>query len=198
VGRPRKASIAVATPERLLEAAEREFAVHGFAAARLEDIAERSGITRPSLLHHYESKEALYAAVVRRSFADLGRSLVQVMGSGGGFVERLRGLVRSYAAFLTARPGLAAIVLREIVAGRGPGQAILLEQVAPLLAGIERFLRWEGAGLLRPRLPLRAALMQLAAAELVRAAAGPLREPLWGPRDDSWSVARALFLAEGA
>jgi AcrR family transcriptional regulator len=198
VGRPSKASVTVATPERLLEAAEHEFAARGFAAARLEDIAERSGITRPSLLHHYESKEALYAAVVKRSFADLGQGLLQVMRSGGGFVERLRGLVRTYAAFLAARPGLAAVVLREIVDVRGPGQAILVEQVAPLLAGIERFLRSEGEGLLRPRLPLRAALMQLAAAELVRAASGPLREPLWGPRDESWAVARALFLAEQA
>ncbi len=75
MARPRKASLRVATPERLLGAAEREFALRGFAAARLEDIAERSGITRPSLLHHYASKEALYSAVVKRSFGDLGRAL---------------------------------------------------------------------------------------------------------------------------
>ncbi len=188
----------VATPERLLGAAEREFALRGFAAARLEDIAERSGITRPSLLHHYASKEALYSAVVKRSFGDLGRALLSVAASGGGFVERLRGVVRTYSAFLAGRPALAAVVLREIVDGRGPGQAILARQVAPLLDGLERFLRSEGAGLLRPRLPLRSALLQVATAELVRAAAGSLREPLWGSRDDSWALARALFLAEEA
>ena len=51
----------MASTDRILEAARGEFAQHGY-AARLQDIAERAGLTHPTLLYHFKSKERLYAA----------------------------------------------------------------------------------------------------------------------------------------
>ena len=78
MGRPLASAAATATPERLLDAAEQCFA-QGYDAARLEDIAAAAGIRRPSLLYHFASKDDLYAAVVRRTFARLGAALLSVM-----------------------------------------------------------------------------------------------------------------------
>ena len=70
----------------------------------------------------------------------------------------------------------------------------LVDEVAPLVEIVEVFLRREGRASDRPELPIRAALMQVASDILLRAAAGPLREPLWGPRDEAATLARILLL----
>jgi TetR/AcrR family transcriptional regulator len=186
------------TADRLLDAAEREFARDGFEAARLEDVARDAGIHRPSLLHHFSSKEALYAAVVARSFNALGAALSDTIAAPGPFDRRLERLVRAFARFVDTRPSLARVVLREVLGEGGPGRKILLAEVAPLLGRVERFVRREGRNRIRPHLPVRAALVDTAAALLTRAAAGELRRSLWGASDAAWPVARSLFLKEPA
>ncbi|UUT36135.1 TetR/AcrR family transcriptional regulator [Microbacterium elymi] len=52
--------------ERLLDAAIAAFGQSGFHTATLTDIARACGISRPGLLHHFDSKEALLTAVLER------------------------------------------------------------------------------------------------------------------------------------
>lgn len=195
MARPRARPGVAPTPERLLDAAEAEFAARGFGATRLEDVARRAGLRRPSLLHHFADKQALYAAVVERAFGALTDGLAGAMAEHGTFARRLDALVLTCARFLAARPTLAALVLRELLATSGPGRTLLLREVAPLLGRVERFLKRAGRSALRPRLPLRAALMQTCGDLMLRASAADLREPLWGRGDPSRRLARALFLA---
>ncbi len=196
MGRPPASAVATATPERILDAARSEFAASGFAQAKLADIAAAAGITRPSLLYHFESKEALYAATVQRCFERLAVALQRSIVAPGEFVDRVRATLRSYLEFLASEPEVARIVLRELVAGTGPGAEILLHQVAPLVDLVERFVRTQGRGAVRPGLPVRAAVLQIATDGLVRAAAGPLRTPLWGEGDHARTLAELLLLQE--
>lgn len=184
------------TSERILRAAEREFARAGFTAARLADIARRAGIRRPSLLYHFPTKERLYEAVVERTFGRLGEVLAAAMAGPLRFEARLEAVVRAYEGFLAAQPDVARIIAREVVHGEGPGQAILAERVAPVVDAVEAFLRRAGARHLRPGVPVRAALFHVASDVVLRHAAGDLRDRLWGPRDPdaTWRVAHALLL----
>ncbi len=193
--RPRARAGLRPTRERLLDAAEAEFAARGFAAARLEDVARRAGLRRPSLLHHFASKQALYAAVLERAVAALAAGLTAAMSAQGAFPRRLDALVLAFRRFLDARPALAPLIVRELVASGGPGRLLLLREVAPLLAQVERYLRRAGRGRLTPGLSVRAALMQTCGDLLLRASAGDLRAALWGPGEPSRRLARALFLA---
>jgi AcrR family transcriptional regulator len=193
------------TADRVLDAAEREFAAVGYAPARLADIGARAGIRRPSLLYHFPSKELLYRAVVERAFDRLGAALVQFMQGDGEFEQQLEAVVRAFAEFLDEHPSLAPIIVRELIddpthefdtARRGGsiGRTILLERVVPLLTLVESFIRSRGQGHLRPNLPVRAAIVQVAANLLLHGAAGSLAEPLWGPGDHALALAKLLFL----
>ncbi len=185
----------VATPQRLLAAAEVEFARHGFDGARLEDVAERAGIRRASLLYHFESKAALYQAVVERVFAELESVVTAAMAAPGGFPQRFESVVRSFADFLEATPRFATLVLRELLDDRGPGRELLRRGLVPLLGRVESFVRDQGGGLLDPRLPVRAAVLQIASGILLHAAAGSLRDPLWRDPHDPIELVRALLFA---
>lgn len=196
MGRPLARAHEIATPERVLAAAELAFAAVGYGAAKLADIATRAGIRRPSLLYHFGSKEALYAQTVERCFGRLRQALVEAMTAPGELGQRLDRTVARYVEFLDAEPQLARIVLRELLDGQGPGRQILLRQVVPLLDVLERFIREHGGEALRPHVPVRAAVLQVGADALLRAAAGPLRRPLWGPDDHTQALARSLLLRE--
>src|SRR5690606_9019716 len=155
----------LSTAERILQAAEGEFAAVGYAPARLADIAARAGIRRPSLLYHFASKELLYRAVVERAFDQLGASLMGSMRLDSDFEARLDAVVVAVTSFLDARPSLAPIIVRELIddpehdqdtsrRGGGHGRTIMLERVVPLLDLVERFIRDGGADRIRSALPI--------------------------------------------
>ncbi|MFA5902282.1 MAG: helix-turn-helix domain-containing protein, partial [Hyphomicrobium sp.] len=52
-------------PNEILDAAFEEFALHGYAAARLEDVAARAGVTKGTIYVYFESKERVFEALVR-------------------------------------------------------------------------------------------------------------------------------------
>lgn len=56
-------------PGEIAVAALKVFAEKGFAAARLEDVAESAGISKGTIYLYYPTKEALFEAVVRDAFA---------------------------------------------------------------------------------------------------------------------------------
>lgn len=67
VGEPRWRRRKDARPGEIVAAALAVFAEKGFAAARLDDIAARAGVSKGALYLYFETKQDLFAAVVREA-----------------------------------------------------------------------------------------------------------------------------------
>jgi AcrR family transcriptional regulator len=55
----------------ILREAGRLFARHGYAGTRLDDVAAAAHVTKPMVYRHFESKKALYLALLEKHEADL-------------------------------------------------------------------------------------------------------------------------------
>src|SRR5512140_100777 len=85
-----------ARPAEILDAALQEFLAHGFAAARLEDIAKRAGCTKGTIFLYFASKEELFKAIVREHLVPvIEHAEEKVERHEGPAAELLRELVRS-------------------------------------------------------------------------------------------------------
>ncbi len=80
-----------ARPQEILEAALASFAEKGFAATRMEDIAERAGVTKGTIYLYFESKEAVFKTLVRES---IGTQLAQVTEAIRAFDGKSSDLLR--------------------------------------------------------------------------------------------------------
>jgi TetR/AcrR family acrAB operon transcriptional repressor len=85
-----------ATRSELRDAALAVFAERGYAAARLEEIAGRAGVTRGALYHHYAGKAELYLAVVGEVWWEVTAPILAALEGDDPPLQRLERFVVAY------------------------------------------------------------------------------------------------------
>jgi len=101
------------TRQRILDAGEVIFAELGFAASRLEDVANAVGIRRASIVYYFRSKQELYDAVEASIFTALENESRSRLQKGSTASEQLRFLFDAWLEFMVARPTAARIIMRN-------------------------------------------------------------------------------------
>jgi TetR/AcrR family transcriptional regulator len=145
---------------RILAVARGEFAEHGFTDARLQDIAERAGLTHPTLLYHFGSKEGLYAAVIEDAVHDWAKTTQRVRATGLQGFDQVEALVAAGLEFFAEHLDFVFIVRREAIEGAERLERAIVAHMRPFLDDAVAFLSREvEAGRLRPHDPVE--LMQL-------------------------------------
>jgi AcrR family transcriptional regulator len=80
-----------ARPGEIIEAAFQEFVKHGFSATRLDDVAARAGVTKGTIYVYFDSKEALFVAMItemsREHFDHLAREIEAIDCVGLEFIK---------------------------------------------------------------------------------------------------------------
>lgn len=183
------------TLTRILDAAEQLFAHHGYGGASLRAVAAAVGIQNPSIYAHFESKQALYEAVLARAI----RPILEEFWED----ENELGLLLRH---LVAHPHFAHLLLEETTSEQ-PSPPV----VTWLRATLERTREWharvhptsalDDADLtLRVIASLNLTMGYFASGELVRALTG--KNPLGKAMLERQmmiveKVSRALFAEEG-
>ncbi len=98
---------------RILAAAERLFATHGFSGTSIEAVAEAVGMHQPGVYYYYPSKRALYEAVVAAAVGSLDDRVQELLTSSAPAEDRLLAVVGAWVDVVAARPTLARLILHE-------------------------------------------------------------------------------------
>jgi AcrR family transcriptional regulator len=122
------------TAERILDAAEELFAERGYAGTSLRDVATAVGIRIPSLYNHFESKEALYSAVLERDLRPVLRALSDHTVTDGGAGDHPRKLGDTVMHVMAAHPRLASLIQHETLTGGEHLTPMLRSWLAPIFA----------------------------------------------------------------
>lgn len=191
MARPKKTANSVETRDQILNAARLEFGQQGIGAP-LDAIAKRCGITRPSLLHHFKSKQALVGAVVGDILEKARRRLLTAIGSGkGDYVATINAVIKVLRDLEEEEKGVGGVLMH----------AMLNERNGEVTKGISEFIEvihstavMAGAATRHPTSELRAAIAQLLMGEIARIAMGDDDKTLWGEEDGIEPLFKAYFL----
>jgi AcrR family transcriptional regulator len=119
--------MAAAERRRLIvEAAGRLFGERGYERTRLDQIAARAGVTKPILYRHFNSKQALYLALLERHRDDLA-TFAGLIPAEGALEERLRVVLNAWLDYVEAHSYAWRMLFRDT--GGGPEVTALRQAV---------------------------------------------------------------------
>ncbi|HEY8078901.1 MAG TPA: TetR/AcrR family transcriptional regulator [Labilithrix sp.] len=99
--------------EEIVAEATRLFAERGYEGASMGDLAERVGLRKASLFHHFPSKDVLYATVLEQLMGEVKSAILTAATSEGSFEQRLDALTDALTTTLSAQPHAARLLIRE-------------------------------------------------------------------------------------
>src|SRR2546421_5070600 len=90
--------------ELILDAARKVFEAEGLDGASLRAIAASAGYTPAALYFHFESKEAIYAEVLRASLMNLGQAVTRAVSRARTPADRLRAAAMAFFRYYADNP----------------------------------------------------------------------------------------------
>lgn len=107
----------------ILDAAERRLIASGPAGIRLQEVAADVGVSHPTVLHHFGSREALVREVCERRYAAIRSSVLSAIEGSAGGEEQLGAVLDS---------------VYEVLVADGHGRAVFWLALEGLLANSEQ------------------------------------------------------------
>jgi len=114
-GERQKAQGSGSRKDAILDEATRLFAERGYEGTSMADLAERVGLRKASLFHHFASKEELRGAVLDRLVRRMTSVLTEATKDDAGvdYAKRIDALTDAVVDMLGAHPYAARLLLRE-------------------------------------------------------------------------------------
>jgi AcrR family transcriptional regulator len=104
------------TEEKILKAAKEVFMENGLDNTRMQDIAERAGISRTSLNYYFRTKENLFQMLLDQFFEGIVPELENVFGKGPFSLDKMDAIIDIYDKKLKSNsfiPGFVFMVMQR-------------------------------------------------------------------------------------
>jgi AcrR family transcriptional regulator len=120
----------------ILRAAIRVFAVKGYHACRVQDVATEAGVAYGLVYHYFSSKEELLETIFRGTWRRLVDGLNEIADGGAPADEQIRRVCALVLRAWLADPELVRVLVREVA--RSPQLQREVDDVAHAFAALER------------------------------------------------------------
>ena len=135
--------------DRILDAAMQVFRRHGFQRSSIEQTAEAAGLTRQALYHHFESKQALFRAVIEHvhegavtaEIAAVSAAESQGSGLADILIAGISARMKQFIASFDGSPHVEEIFSEHLLQARDLYQKYAAHYAAQLAVIIERVCR---------------------------------------------------------
>ncbi len=110
------------TKKHILQQARRDLAESGYGQLSLENLAEKCGVTRGAIYHHFNNKQSLFREVVKKLSCEMGETIYKWARSGSSCgTNGKEALMLGTRGFLSASqsPEYQRIILTEAPAVLG-------------------------------------------------------------------------------
>lgn len=112
-GRPRDEDALAKRSEAILDVAVQVFADRGFAAADVQEIADKAGVGKGTIYRHFESKERLFLAAAELGVTKLRAQINAAADAATDPLERIRAAMIAFLAFFDQHPEFVELVIQE-------------------------------------------------------------------------------------
>lgn len=106
---------------QLMDIGRAVFAERGFAAASIEEIADRAGISKPVVYGHFGGKEGLYTAVVEREVAVVLGMIAEALDGSEHPRELVEGAADAFLRYIELERDGFRILVRDAPMGTAEG-----------------------------------------------------------------------------
>ncbi|WP_327069838.1 TetR/AcrR family transcriptional regulator [Kitasatospora sp. NBC_01250] len=120
--------VAATQRDRLLDGVVHTVAAYGYAGARVSDICQAAGVTRPVFYEQFSGKEEAFLAAHRHGTAVVIRRMEEAVGACGDWCEGVYAALRVVLAILAEVPAFATLAVVEVDAV-GPAGRLVREQL---------------------------------------------------------------------
>lgn len=102
------------TKDKIIIAAKDVFHQKGYEGARMQEIADASGINKALLHYHFQSKEKLFHAVLIGAVSQMFPTIMTLLNADKPLDEKIKNVVEVYIDFISKNPKLPIFVLQEL------------------------------------------------------------------------------------
>ena len=100
--------------ERILSAAERIFARHGFFAAKVSDVAKEAGVADGTIYLYFKSKDDLLISLFERRMQQVNDTLRTAIATVKSPRDQLRAFITAYLQLVHDEPSAAEVLTIEL------------------------------------------------------------------------------------